>query len=76
MNIESDQQLNANLKYTLLLKTKTYEGQLKWLLVKRDNFTQFEIFKNVFRFFINLVCIAGTTLKRRYLHWSPLIVAF
>jgi len=29
MNIESDQQLNANLKYTLLLKTKTYEGQLK-----------------------------------------------
>ena len=40
-----------NSKYTYLLKIKSYEEKLKWLLAKRDNFPNFGNFKKVFGFF-------------------------
>jgi len=38
-------------EYALLLKVNTCEEQLKWLLGKRNNSPNFEIFMKVFRFF-------------------------
>jgi len=43
-----------NSKYTYLLNIKSYEEQLKWLLAKRGNFPNFEIFKKVFEFLYEL----------------------
>jgi len=39
-------------KYTYLLKIKTYEDKLKWLLVKSNNFPSLIFLKTFFDFFI------------------------
>ena len=54
-----------NSKYNYLLKVKTYEEEINWLLVKRDNFPNFEIFEKVLFLFLFLWTwlerIIGTT---------------
>jgi len=52
MKNEHNQQLNETLWFKIQLAVK---DQLKWLLVERDNFPNFDIFRKVFVFFMTFL---------------------